>query len=104
DAQRPAPSLRGAERVDENRRREALDPLEQKRAVLARRALRHAIGDLGDLELAPDGHADSPQLVALLEEGEELAEVLKGHGGQRRICVVDVRAVPLSITSVRAPV
>ena len=61
DAERRRHALRGAERIDEDRGGEALHVLEEERHVLAGGALRDAIGDLGDLEIARDrrGHSTS---------------------------------------------
>ena len=79
DAERRRHALRRAEGVDEHGRVEPLDVLEQERLVQLRRALRDAVGDLGDLEVAGDAGAHPLELSRLVEVCDELAEVVEGH-------------------------
>ena len=47
--------------------------------------LRHAVGDLGDLEVARDGRGHAAELAALLEVRDELAEIGEGHACGRSL-------------------
>ena len=65
-------ALHGAEEIAEHRDVEALGPLEQQRRPAE---VERAAADLRHLELRADLRADVLQKVALLELGEEVAEV-----------------------------
>ena len=78
-AERGAHAVLRAERVDEHRHVEALDTLEQQRHVALGGALRHAVRDLGDLQVARDGRRHPPEPPVLLEVVDELAEVGEAH-------------------------
>jgi len=82
DAERQGHPVRRPERVDEHRHVEALDALEEERHVLRGRALRDAVGDLGDLEVARDRHGHAAQAPRLLEASDERLEVA-GHAHSR---------------------
>ena len=69
----------GAEGIHEHRHVEALDALEQQRHVAVGRALRDAVGDLGDLQIARDGRRHPLEPPVLLEMVDELAEVGEAH-------------------------
>ena len=79
DPERGRHPLGRAEGVDEHRRVEALHALEQQGLVSLRRALRDAVGDLGDLQVAGDAGAHALEVPDLLQVSDELAEVLEGH-------------------------
>ena len=68
DAERAGHALRRAEGVDEHRHLEAVDLLEEEGDVLGGRALRDAVDDLADLEIARDTHGDALELPSLLEQ------------------------------------
>jgi len=53
--------------------------LEQQGEVAVGGALRHAIDDLADLEIARDGRADAAEAVALFQQRHELREVAERH-------------------------
>src|SRR4029450_3194574 len=76
DAQRPRHALLAAEEVDHHGDVVAAHVLEEQRRS---NPLDHAVGDLGDLQLAGDGRADALQLPALFQQREKLAQVRKRH-------------------------
>src|SRR3989441_12164053 len=69
DAERYRQPVGRAEGVDEHRHVEALDALEEERHVPLAWALRDAIGDLRDLEVARDGDGHPAEAPGLLEAG-----------------------------------
>ena len=75
DAERQRQPVGRAEGVDEYRHVGALDALEEERQVPVGRALRDAIGDLGDLEVARDRDGHAAETPGLLEAGDELPEI-----------------------------
>jgi hypothetical protein len=79
DAERGGHALARAERVDEDGRVEALHVLEEQGHVASAPALRHAVGDLGDLQVTRDRRAHPLEPALLLEVGDELAEIGEGH-------------------------
>ncbi len=91
DAQRRRHAVRAAEGVDEHRHLEALHVLEEERDVGLAPGLRHAVDDLGDLEVARDGRSHAAQVAATLEVRDELAQVAEGHRPTR-----DERSRPAS--------
>jgi hypothetical protein len=80
-AERGGHAIGRAEGVDEHRHLGALHVLEEQRQVAAARALGHAVGDLGDLQIARDRRAHALEGALFLEVGDELAEVGERHGG-----------------------
>jgi hypothetical protein len=68
-----------AEGVHEHGHVEALDALEQQRHVTVGGALRDAVGDLGDLQIARDGRFYPLEPPVLLKMVDELAEVGEAH-------------------------
>src|SRR5207247_9521075 len=74
-AERGGHAVLRAEGVHENGPIEAFHALEQQGHVPLGRALRHAVGDLGDLEIARDGDRHPPKPPVLLEVADEVAEV-----------------------------
>ena len=79
-SQRGGHAIGRAEGVDEHGHLGALHVLEEQGQVSAARALGHAVGDLGDLQIARDRRAHAPERALLLQVGDELAKVRERHG------------------------
>jgi hypothetical protein len=92
DAERPRHAVRRAERVHQHGHVVAVDALEEQRHVAIGRALRHAVDDLGDLEVARDRDRDAAQAVSLLQQRHELREA---RGGGERIAQAGAHACRL---------
>src|SRR5262249_11134742 len=73
-------ALAGAEGVDQDRRGETLDVLEEERGVAPGRPLADTVDDLRDLEVARYGSAHSAELTVLFQVGDELAKIGERHG------------------------
>ncbi len=73
DAERERHALVAAERIHEHGHVVALHVLEEQRLVPLARALRHAVRDLRDLEIAVHRLLDVAEPAALLERRDELA-------------------------------
>ena len=79
-------AARRAELVDENRKAAALHVFEQQRrsatcgaGALARDALRHPVGDLGDFQHRIDFGLDALQFAGAVERGDPVAKVVVGQ-------------------------
>ncbi len=76
-AQRPGHALGAAEEIDDDRDVIALHVLEEQRGASG---FAHAVGNLSNFQVGFDWSLDAHELVALLQQGDELAEVAKCHG------------------------